>query len=570
MDIGKGEDRMKCPLHKGVIISLLLSMLTILASCTPAAIGEPEQQPPQPSSTVPKLGQLIQTFTPTPSSKALEVVQFTASPTVSFTAESNQTFTLTASVAPSVAEQPTQTFTPMLSPTVSETAQLTRTMTATASPSLTGTAPPTKTPTATQCPAPTQEILSVDPVTSPTDELSQVIVVGIGNGEEVTIVTESGTFTVTGNSIPFRVEISLLPNTVHHLEVIAKVRRVTAFGGCIYGGYTMRTTRDRRGSPLTIVQGEPILQKPGGIITVDNVSRLEQLASFEPNARLVTDFIFSNDREVISVGYDSNISVWSTDTGKEVRQLGSDQAGALVVATNSAGSWIATGGTVDNPSVRLWNAQTGEMNELGHHLPYLTSLAFSPDGTHFASGSGNDSVILWDIEYPQSLATFSGDVSGRHQLFSSLYWKDDSTLIAAGSDVIYWWNTTTGSLLQRLAKPTEAAFFVDAAFSQNGNRLAAAAQDAYVYFWDQAVGQWSRWPALSGSIITHVSFSPDGQLLVGGTGSGQMLIWSVETGQLLAQFSTTSNSLSDVRFSPDGLYIASGGWDDPIRLWGVP
>jgi WD40 repeat protein len=63
-----------------------------------------------------------------------------------------------------------------------------------------------------------------------------------------------------------------------------------------------------------------------------------------------------------------------------------------------------------------------------------------------------------------------------------------------------------------------------------GDRVAAAAQDANVYFWDQAVGQWSRWPALAGSRVSCVSFSPDGQLVAAGTDDNRLLVWSVETG----------------------------------------
>lgn len=539
---------MKVFISKRVIIPFLFFVLIILVGCIPVVRGVPNQQPRLPSPVDSEPGQPTRIFA------------LIAPPTVSDS------------------EQPTQTLTPIPSPTVSDPGQPTQTftptasLTASASPTFTATTRPTGTtePSPTFCPVPTQELLWVEPVTSPTNELSQVIVVGIGYGEEVTVVTESGTFTVTGNFIPFRVEIHLLPNTAHHLEVIAKVRKVPAWNGCIYGGYTLRTTRDGKGAPLTIVQGEPIPQKPGGIITVDNASRLEQLASFAPNARFVTDFVFSQDNEVISVGYDSNISMWSTETGKEVRQIGSAQAGALAVAINSDGSLIATDGAVDDPSVRLWNIQTGEMNQLGTHQPYPMSIAFNPNGTRLASGGNADTVTIWDVDHQQSLITFKGDVPGRLQSFSSLYWKDDYILVAGGSDAIYWWDTTTGSLLQRLAKPAEADFFVDTAFSKSGDRVAAAAQDAYVYFWDQAVANWSIWPAPPNSSITNVSFSPDGKLLAAGTYKGQMLIWNVETQQLLAQYSTTSSSLAAIRFSPGGLYIASGGWDGPIRLWGIP
>ena len=430
------------------------------------------------------------------------------------------------------------------------------------------------TPIAPPAPQATPELLWVEPVRSPTDRLHQVIVVYIGNGEEVSVTTESGEFNVKGNfnayANPARVEITLLPNTVHHLEVTAKVRSIDAGNGYTYGGYTLNTTKDNQGVPLTIVQGEPVLQQATSIITAANASRLEQLTSFSPDARLVTDFVFSNNRELISVGYDSNISVWSAETGKEVRQIGSTRAGALVVTINSDNSWIATGGTAADPGVLLWNTQTGEVEELRSSQSYLNSIAFNPNGTRLASGGNDDTVIIWDVDSRQPLITLRGDVPGRLQSFGHLFWIDNAILIAGGSEAIYWWDTNTGAVLKRLAKPDEAAFFVDTAVSQVGGRVAAAAQDAYVYFWDQEENQWSRWAAVSDPVLTQVRFSPDGQLLVGGTGQGQMLIWDVETRQLLAQYSNSNSSIAAIQFSPDGLHIAFGGWDGPIRLWGIP
>jgi hypothetical protein len=116
---------------------------------------------------------------------------------------------------------------------------------------------PTITITPTFCPPPTPEPLWVDPVTSPTDQLTQVITVYIGYGVEVTVTTESGTYTMTGDfsayTNPALVEITLLPNTINHVQVTAKV--MSGGNGCTYS-YTLTTTNDRNGKPLTIVQGQ--------------------------------------------------------------------------------------------------------------------------------------------------------------------------------------------------------------------------------------------------------------------------------------------------------------------------
>jgi hypothetical protein len=124
-----------------------------------------------------------------------------------------------------------------------------------ATPTATDSAVPTLTPTL--CPAATPEPLWVEPVTSPTDQFTQVITVRLGNGEWVNVAAESGAFTVTGSfnaySQPALVEMGLLPNTTHHVRVTGRVR-VVKRNGCVYGGYTLSTIRDRFGGPLVITQ----------------------------------------------------------------------------------------------------------------------------------------------------------------------------------------------------------------------------------------------------------------------------------------------------------------------------
>ncbi|HEY4690804.1 MAG TPA: hypothetical protein VIK33_15935 [Anaerolineae bacterium] len=111
--------------------------------------------------------------------------------------------------------------------------------------------------TPTPCPLATPELLAVEPVTSPTRSLSQVVTVRIGNGEAVTVTTVSGVFTTAGSfdvySTPAFVTVALLTDTTHPLQVSARVRTVF-HEGCQYGGYTLGTSRDKLGAPLIIVQ----------------------------------------------------------------------------------------------------------------------------------------------------------------------------------------------------------------------------------------------------------------------------------------------------------------------------
>lgn len=110
---------------------------------------------------------------------------------------------------------------------------------------------------ATPCPLATPEPLWVEPVVTSTDRFTQTVVVFIGNGEAVTVTAESGTFAEQGDfdayAHPASIEIALWPAVTHHLTVYGRVKTIVQ-GECVYGGYTLGTTRDRYGAPLVIQQ----------------------------------------------------------------------------------------------------------------------------------------------------------------------------------------------------------------------------------------------------------------------------------------------------------------------------
>lgn len=118
-----------------------------------------------------------------------------------------------------------------------------------------GATPDTGSGSPTECPRATPEFFTVEPVTSPTDQLTQVITVDLGNGETITITSESGVFTAPFDTFPKEITIDLLPNTTHNLTVEGRVKEVVQ-GDCTYGGYTLSTTMDRNGGPLQIVTSD--------------------------------------------------------------------------------------------------------------------------------------------------------------------------------------------------------------------------------------------------------------------------------------------------------------------------
>ena len=63
--------------------------------------------------------------------------------------------------------------------------------------------------------------------------------------------------------------------------------------------------------------------------------------------------------------------------------------------------------------VRLWNTVTGEdIRTLEGHTGSVASVSFSPDGLTLASGSLDDTILLWDLNPSPHTPAIRGDING--------------------------------------------------------------------------------------------------------------------------------------------------------------
>jgi hypothetical protein len=184
--------------------------------------------------------------------------------------------------------------------------------------------------------------------------------------------------------------------------------------------------------------------------------------------------------------------------------------------------------SVQAQSALLDNTQANPQLErfLTGHSYYVYSVAFSADGKTLASGSWDNTIILWDVETRQPIG-------------------------------------------QPLSGHSNVVFSV--AFSPDGKTLASGSGDNTIILWDvetrQPIGQPLRGHS---DDVNSVAFSADGKTLASGSGDNTIILWDVETRQPIGQpLSGHSNVVFSVAFSPDGKTLASGSWDVSIILWDV-
>src|SRR6266516_1726250 len=156
------------------------------------------------------------------------------------------------------------------------------------------------------------------------------------------------------------------------------------------------------------------------------------------------------------------------------------------------------------------------------HTGYVFSVAWSPDGHTFASGSHDQTIRLWDAQTARALHI----LTGHSMSVSSVAWSPD------------------------------------------GHTLASGAGDQTIRLWDSLTGQYIR--SLEGhtDVIIWVSFSPDGRLLGSKSWDGTVRLWRTDTWESVSTLYEYCQRLADLSFHPTLPVLATlGEKETVIRIW---
>lgn len=174
----------------------------------------------------------------------------------------------------------------------------------------------------------------------------------------------------------------------------------------------------------------------GKYVAAGSLDRTIRLWSVESGKPLETleghrDSVYSvsfapDGRHLISGSLDKTIKVWQFDSADEIHRgtckytiLGHKDFVLSVAGTPPDGRWIVSGSK--DRSVQFWDSQSGTTQlMLQGHKNSVISVAISPSGTYFATGSGDCRARIWsysNMESPEgnrsstSLTTSSSSAS---------------------------------------------------------------------------------------------------------------------------------------------------------------
>ncbi|MFG2984057.1 WD40 repeat domain-containing serine/threonine protein kinase [Streptomyces sp. NPDC048258] len=233
------------------------------------------------------------------------------------------------------------------------------------------------------------------------------------------------------------------------------------------------------------------------------------------------------------------------------------------VAISRDGKTLVSG-SGDN-TIRLWDIASGISDHpLSSHTGSVRSVAFGPDGETFASGSADKTIQLWSRNSRTATVSLNGHTN---TVVSVAFSPDGKTLASAGWDnAVRLWDITSSSS-QTLTSETDTPRSV--AFGPDGRLVASCGADNDVRLWDMTSS--TSAVSLRGHTrsLEAVAFSPDGKTLASGSRDTTIRLWDITRRTSIYTFTGHVSDVTSVAFSPDGKTLASGGSEHTIRLWDI-
>ncbi|MDE0427259.1 MAG: WD40 repeat domain-containing protein [Candidatus Poribacteria bacterium] len=297
---------------------------------------------------------------------------------------------------------------------------------------------------------------------------------------------------------------------------------------------------------------------------------------------------FSPDGQILASGSaDKTIGLWSATAEKQTGLKISNS----VSVDKTINPWKAARVTSQLMSSDGNVSNTKHLKTLVGHRYTVHSVAFSPDGKTLASGSEDNTIILWDTttgEHTRTLASPTGPfveptgtlVGHTDTVYSVAFSPDGRTLASSSEDsTVLLWDTTTGEHIKTLARPTgpfvgptdplagHTDTVYSVAFSPDGQILASGSADNTIILWDATTGQYKQTLTGHKRAVYSIAFSPDGQILASGSWDKTIILWDTTTWKYIHILTGHEKVVYSVAFSPDGQVLASGSADKAIILW---
>ncbi len=340
----------------------------------------------------------------------------------------------------------------------------------------------------------------------------------------------------------------------------------------------------------------------------DRTVRVWDMSSFSPREIMVLrghkGGVFAGDFSsdgvsMVTASRDGYVLVWHLGPSQELfTQVLGERVYAVDISPDS--QTIVSGQRAEKwEQAAVWSMETGTvLFELEPHNNAVEAVEYSPDGQFILTGSrdgyarvfaARDGALLLEVFHPAFVCL---PETAQQCYIYGIAWSPDGTRFATGGrdGRLVVWHAITGAPLLTLDPGLGSVADVD--FSHDGQWLASGHARGFVALWDAQAGQRlitverfslrdlsqqamtdrARLTTLEAQrdVVEAVDFSPDDKRLITASADGSVYIWDitdpvnpVSLGELFGHL----GGIYTAQYDPSGRYIVTGSTDKRIKVW---
>ncbi|ODN96411.1 chromatin binding protein [Cryptococcus wingfieldii CBS 7118] len=331
-------------------------------------------------------------------------------------------------------------------------------------------------------------------------------------------------------------------------------------------------------------------------------------ATIRAHERAITALRFAPDASLLlSAGADGWLHFW-----QHVRGFKAHRSGINDISISPDSLYLATASDDHTSDIHLLHPTSGYVSHtkprairhLAAHSAPILSVAFSPKSNLLATGSFDESVIIWDVSRGLALRQLPAHADA----VWCVAWDPEGGMVLTGSadGLIRLWDASTGQCLKTLDNDTNSPVS-HAAFAPSASYLYAATLSSTLRIYNIHTGKVIKSFRAPAAFVSEkfpcptlifegpkplkeseadkmeVDEKPQkaGQSrkeresnawIMTGSENGKIIIWNVQTKaivQVIEGYTSHQSSVLALAVSPDGRTIASGSleYERSIKIW---